>query len=313
MTAVDDSMMWVRDLVDTRLAAHLLEYFRGKNPFADACAYALRGGKRIRSCLVVAIVDVLRGGALDAATLSAAAEVGLSVEYVHTASLVVDDLPCMDNDAVRRGAPSTHVRFGEHVAQLVSISLCSMSFHVLGTGMREMAAHFRDAGAVMRARLSMMECVAENIGYFGAASGQLMDVTRGRPPEDAGAGAGMQDVGLQEVIRRKTGVFFQMACVIGWLAGGGDDARVPSVASMGQQLGMAYQVADDIQDVDADVVRGRASVNYANVYGLAEAREEGLLQIAAFEASVVMLGLDTGSRGHAYLVGLAAWIRVQLG
>lgn len=102
--------------IDETLGAEI-----GVNELTIACSHALKGGKRLRPLLVLAIYESLQKGGIGVA--DDAMDAALAMEFMHTASLVIDDLPCMDNDSLRRGRPSVHVQFGEAVAQLVSVSL----------------------------------------------------------------------------------------------------------------------------------------------------------------------------------------------
>ncbi len=201
-----------------------------KTPLRDACEYALKsGGKRFRSAIVLMVADAIGKGAN-------VMQAALAIEYFHTASLIADDLPCMDDDNERRGVPSLHKKFNETIALLASYALISEGYNALaknaeiisksGLGFSEQADR--------RCRLAL-ENVSYNTSLFGVIGGQFLDIYS-------------QDLSLDsvlEVIHQKTGSLFEISFVLGWLFGGGGLERLPQIKTLARHFGAAFQIEDD--------------------------------------------------------------------
>lgn len=196
---------------------------RGKDSLAQGICHAvLAGGKRLRP--VLTLLWGRRFGAPEAALREAC----LAVELLHTYSLVHDDLPAMDDDALRRGKPTVHVAFGESVAILVGDALLT---EALGrfAGMATV-----DPGRSLRA----LDCLQRAAGDRGMVRGQLLDL--------AGEAKSVEDV--VEVHRLKTGALLSAACEMGAILGGASAADQDRVRRFGLHLGLAFQARDDLLD-----------------------------------------------------------------
>ena len=229
----------------------------------EAMRYAVNvGGKRMRPFLVLqtaALFEAPEAGALRAAA---------GIEMVHTYSLVHDDLPCMDDDDLRRGQPTTHRRFDEATAVLAGDALLTLAFEVLA----DPATH---ADAEVRCRLAAR--LARAAGSEGMVGGQMMDIVA--PEHDFGA----EQVALLQ--RMKTGALFEFSCEAGPIlgrAGADEEARLRAYA---QDLGLAFQIADDLIDatsteekagkaVGKDAEAGKAT--FVSLMGVDGARREAL-------------------------------------
>lgn len=209
---------------------HLCE----KNKLGDACEYALlNGGKRVRPIIILLVAKAL---GFERVPLDAC----LSVEFFHTASLIADDLPCMDNDDYRRDRPSVHKVFGETVALLASYGLITAGFEMIHQSAREFSA---EIGMVA------LKCATKGSGFSGATGGQFLDLfPKGQSLED-----------IREVIEKKTVTLFEVAFVFGWLFGGGDLALLETVKRASYHFGWAFQVADDLDDFRRDEEREDSS------------------------------------------------------
>lgn len=198
-----------------------------KSKLRDACEYALlNGGKRIRPILVLMIANALQQGKmpLDAC---------LSVEFFHTASLIADDLPCMDNDDYRREKPSTHKVFGETVALLASYAMITEGFEMI---------HHSALGFPGEVGMLALSCATKGSGLQGATGGQFYDLfPKGKSLDD-----------IREIIEMKTVTLFEVAFVFGWLFGGGDTRLLDDVKRAAYHFGMAFQIADDLDDLEQD-------------------------------------------------------------
>lgn len=198
----------------------------------EAMRYAvLGGGKRVRPLLVHA------AGRLVDAPASALTLAGCAVELIHAYSLVHDDLPCMDNDVLRRGKPTVHVAYGEAVAMLVGDALQALAFGALARTAHEGVA----PGAVVQ----MVAELAEAAGSPGMAGGQAIDL--------AAVGTRLTREQLEDMHRRKTGAMLSVSVRLGaGCAGALDAATAQALDRYSAAVGLAFQVVDDVLDVEAD-------------------------------------------------------------
>jgi farnesyl diphosphate synthase len=200
----------------------------------DAMRYAvLDGGKRLRPLLVMAAHEA------TAAEVSVAPEAALraacAVELIHAYSLVHDDMPCMDNDVLRRGKPTVHVRFGEATALLAGDALQALAFELL-------TPPDGSVDAATQARLCSL--LARAAGSAGMAGGQAIDL--------ASVGHTLTETELREMHQLKTGALLQGSVVMGAHCGTPDAQALVALQDFGAAIGLAFQVVDDILDVTAD-------------------------------------------------------------
>jgi farnesyl diphosphate synthase len=196
----------------------------------EAMRYAvLDGGKRLRPLLVMAAAEAV-GGDLQAALRAACA-----VELIHAYSLVHDDMPCMDNDVLRRGKPTVHVRFGEAQALLAGDALQALAFELLTPPATEMPD---------RIQASLCRLLARAAGHDGMAGGQAIDL--------ASVGHALGEDELRQMHRLKTGALLQGSVMLGAACAEPTDAARQALARYGDAIGLAFQVVDDILDVTAD-------------------------------------------------------------
>lgn len=274
MTVSTHHLKRYRDLIEAACQKKIA-ILGPKSPLRDACAYALAtGGKRVRPALVLMIADALNEGA-DASYAA------LAIEFFHTASLVADDMPSMDDDDFRRDKPSVHKQFGEGAALLVTYALIAGGYDCL----RKNAEVVRQAdlpfsGMSDRLCVLALENVAYNTGLNGATGGQFMDI----------APADLSLPTIKEIIHKKTSSLFEISFVLGWLYGGGDPARLSEVKEAAAHFGLAFQIADDLGDMEQDVKNGR-QVNTANLFGEDEARRMFQEEHAAFLLKMRRLGI----------------------
>lgn len=257
------------------LALREREAIFGPSSFLQkACLYALGdGGKRFRPALAMLVAKALPA-ALDVT------EAALAVEYFHTASLITDDLPSMDNDSERRGKPSTHVAFGESVALLASYALVAAGYQAIGKNCeflkKEGHPHAYEIGikALMQA--------SHHSGIEGATGGQYIDLF---PLAEDGTT-------YQEIVLKKTVSLFQLSMAFGWLFGGGDLSLLPKVLETASHFGMAFQIADDFQDEKKDQFEGRG-MNAVDLFGKEIAFEMFQNEIRCYLKGLSELRIDT--------------------
>nr|QYV42685.1 geranylgeranyl diphosphate synthase [Taxus cuspidata] len=227
----------------------------------EAMRYSLlAGGKRVRPILCLAACDLV-GGSEESAIPSACA-----VEIIHTMSLIHDDLPCMDNDDMRRGKPTNHKVFGEDVAVLAGDALLAFAFEHIASATKGV-----EAGRVLR----VISELGKAIGSEGLVAGQVVDITSG----------GISDVGLNllEYIHvHKTAALLEGSVVIGAILGGGSEEEIGRLRTFARCIGLLFQVVDDILDVTKssqelgktagkDLVADK--VTYPKLLGLEKSRE----------------------------------------
>ena len=185
----------------------------------------LDGGKRLRPLLVLATCQAVAGDRLTA--LRAA----VAVELIHAYSLVHDDMPCMDNDVLRRGKPTVHVRYGEAQAMLAGDAMQALAFEVLTP----------DEGTPPALQARLCSLLARSAGHAGMAGGQAIDL--------ASIGRGLNEAELRDMHRRKTGALLQSSVLMGAACGRTEGLTWQALADYGAAIGLAFQVVDDILDV----------------------------------------------------------------
>ena len=232
---VDAILARDRDAIEAALR-HVVELrLRGVDPrIASPIRYAVEsGGKRLRPILCVAAMSAVRGAPVAAAVYDAAC----AIELVHTYSLVHDDLPCMDDDEIRRGRPTAHRVFGTRDAAVAGAAMIPLACAVLD-----------EAAAVLELdathRIEVVSELTRAAGAAGMVGGQLLDLEAEGRDVDAGQ--------LEAIHTRKTGALFRAAMRIGARLAGAPEPIVTAMGDCGQAIGLAFQVTDDILDVTGD-------------------------------------------------------------
>jgi geranylgeranyl diphosphate synthase type II len=222
----------------------------------------LAGGKRIRPLLTLAFARALGGDATQAIPFACA------VEMVHTYSLIHDDLPCMDDDDIRRGRPSCHKAFGEATALLAGDALLTLAFEQIGKAPQ---THGTDPAACARACAILAECA----GVSGMVHGQTMDL--------ANEGKTVSAAVLRQTYLEKTSALLRAACLLGAVSAGCTEQQYAAAKQYANELGLAFQIVDDVLDVTADeAVLGKPvgsdaeqeKTTYVTLYGLEAAQRE---------------------------------------
>lgn len=212
-------------LVESRLTDLLPKCANGQDEVVEAMKYSLvNGGKRLRPVLCLEFAKACGEDRFDALDFACA------VEYIHTYSLIHDDLPCMDDDDMRRGKPSCHKQFGEATALLAGDALLTHAFQIV-------------AGAELDDSKIALACglLAQNAGVQGMVGGQVIDLKYESESPDLRQ--------LLSVHRLKTGALISAACLLGCIAAGADDKKIAAASAYAYDLGVAFQIKDDILDV----------------------------------------------------------------
>jgi len=248
------------------IEASLKNYFpEPQGPAADvikAMNYSLfAGGKRLRPILCMAGAEAVGGDEKDVIPVACA------LELIHTYSLIHDDLPVMDNDDMRRGKPTSHKVFGEAVAVLAGDGLLTEAFHL----MTETVLTDRLDSLTL---LNVMGMIATAAGYGGMVGGQVVDIQMEGKEVDA-------DI-VEFIHRRKTGALITASVRAGAFLGGGNEHQVNAITSYGKNIGLAFQISDDILDVEGDSRRmgknvggdaRKKKITYPAVLGLGRSKE----------------------------------------
>jgi geranylgeranyl diphosphate synthase type II len=251
---------WRRN-IDAELSRVASRELRIPERLRETIHYSLTGeGKRLRGLLLLAAYDAV-GGTADASQLAAA------VEIVHAYSLVHDDLPCMDNDSMRRGRPTTHRAFSVHLATIAGVAMVPLAVRQTVEGARRLRLDDitvrRLVGQLMRAS-----------GASGMVGGQLADLQ--------GEGEALSLAELEKVHGAKTGALIAASLSMGGMAGGATDAGISALHAAGEALGLAFQIADDVLDATESSERlgktagadaALAKSTYASAIGVGAARE----------------------------------------
>ena len=224
---------------------------------AEAMRYSLfAGGKRLRPILTLAAAEaVVDGEQTDtgshAVGMALAMPAACASELIHTYSLVHDDLPAMDDDGLRRGRPTAHIVYGEGVAILAGDALLTQAFVILARRRSNAPPEFDQR------RLRAIARIAEAAGATGMVGGQVLDLAatgtgHGLGGEDPNQRDGPDDEALRELHERKTGALICAAAVTGAILAGGDETAVEAVDRYAAHLGLAFQIVDDILDVEGN-------------------------------------------------------------
>jgi farnesyl diphosphate synthase len=259
----------------------------------EAMRYAvLDGGKRLRPLLTLAAARAVAG----AVEVPAALRSACAVELIHAYSLVHDDMPCMDNDVLRRGKPTVHVAYGEAQALLAGDALQALAFELLTP---------EDGSVAPAVQAQLCAALARAAGHHGVAGGQAIDL--------AHVGVAMTEAALRDMHRRKTGAMLKVSVHMGALSAGADGPSLACLARFAQAIGLAFQVVDDILDVTADSATlgktaGKDQANdkptFVSLLGLvgAQAQAQALLQEALEALDEAHLTDDGALRALAHMV-----------
>ncbi len=253
--------------------AGLKTYMPPAKRFPETLHQAMRhsifsGGKRLRPILVLAAAEAV--GATRGSVLPAAC----ALEYIHTYSLIHDDLPAMDDDDLRRGRPTCHKVYGEAAAILAGDALLTAAFELMtGPVQRRLLAHLGSKGA--QRQLEATTILAQAAGMAGMVGGQMADIDAEGTPVELPT--------LQYIHVHKTGKLLQASLLVGALLGGATPAQVKALGVYGEALGLAFQIMDDVLDIvgdkaklgkntGGDVAAGKAT--YPAFFGIDASKKE---------------------------------------
>lgn len=249
---------------------HLLDYMPAVDPISktlyDSMKYSLTaGGKRLRPVLLLASCEFAGGDSMQALPFACA------LEYIHTYSLIHDDLPVMDDDDLRRGVPTNHIVFGPGIATLAGDGLLNTAFEI----MLKNSYMWFDDPAMLKRRINAAYAIAKGAGIGGMVAGQVADIEA----EDKQASPEL----LKYIHLNKTAALLHAAVEAGLYLGGADDEMMQNMLRYADAMGLAFQIADDILDVRGNAEEmGKATgedlknekLTYVSLYGLEAAEQE---------------------------------------
>lgn len=292
MTGVPAFFRDAQARVDRALDAATAGRFEGPPVVRDAMRYTLLApSKRVRAILTTVACDLCGPStSLGAGGASAALPAGAAIEMIHASSLILDDLPSMDDAPMRRGRPSCHVQYGEAVATLAAFGLLSDAFGLIASSYEPPLA--RDLSELMSAA----------IGSDGLIAGQAEDLLATDSDIDFET--------LERIHRRKTGALFSAAATAGaWIAGARDD-RARALQAYAKNLGLAFQIVDDLLDVTGDpnetgkaVLADARKTTFVSFSGV-----EGARELAAELCRTADLSLKPFGSKAAPLIELSAFV-----
>jgi geranylgeranyl diphosphate synthase, type II len=265
----------------------------------EAMRYSLdAGGKRLRPILTLAAAETVAGTSASAeAVIDLALPAACAVELIHTYSLIHDDLPAMDDDSLRRGRPTNHVVHGEGMAILAGDGLLTEAFSLL-------SSEPRDPNLAAR-QIHTIQTIADAAGARGMVGGQAIDL-------QAVGSTTLDEHSLQDMHARKTGALIRAAAVAGAIMGGGSDDQIRAVGEYGRHLGLAFQIVDDILDVEGDPkdlgkTAGKdakaGKPTYPSTYGLDASR-----RLAAERHDAAIAALRSAGLHDSRLADIAGWV-----
>lgn len=255
-----------------------LESMVEKNKLSDACRYIIsNGGKRFRPIIVMLLSEAL-GKNFDVIPSA------LSVEFFHTASLIADDLPCMDDELERRCKPALHLAFDESIALLASYTFISAGYEMLAINAERLVLQkkMEKEGANELCVLALKE-ISKVAGICGATNGQFLDLF---PPDNS-----IETV--FKIIKQKTVSLFEISFVLGWLFGGGKLEKLDLIKNCANHFGMAFQIADDINDFSQDG-KNQCELNIVKVLGEKKAFNLFVNELNDFRKKMDQLNILTG-------------------
>jgi geranylgeranyl pyrophosphate synthase len=271
---------------------------------SDAMRYSvMAGGKRLRPILTLAAADAVTDDR-GRDTMTLALPAACAVEFIHTYSLIHDDLPAMDNDTLRRGRPTLHVVYGDGIAILAGDALQAEAFALLA---REPVTTDQD---LLRRKLDALRIIGEAAGACGMVGGQTMDLQAA--DQVAGHALKLAPETLRAMHLRKTGALIAASAVCGALMGGADEPARQAVTRWASEIGLAFQIVDDILDVEGDATALGKTVGkdaadekptYPSLFGLDRARAMAAESADHAQAILVDATLDRSA-----LPAIADWV-----
>ena len=308
MTTLEDYWDARRVEVEAALVNYLHQPPAAPAVVVEAMRYSLMaGGKRFRPLLTLAAADAIADAdrSRGSETRSMALPAACAIEMIHTYSLIHDDLPAMDDDTLRRGRPTLHVVAGDGMAILAGDGLHAEAFGLLA---REPASN--DPITDSR-KLRVIRVIAEAAGPVGMVGGQAIDLQAVRPGQ-APPALPLDAAGLEAMHARKTGALIRASAFCGAIMAGGDETRLAAIDRYAAEIGLAFQIVDDILDVEAgsdtlgktagkDAAAGKPT--YPALFGVVQSRAMAAACLDRATAALAEVDL-----AQTHLAAIARWV-----
>ncbi|HAN44482.1 MAG TPA: hypothetical protein DCP97_03730 [Ruminococcaceae bacterium] len=262
MSSIKNKLEHYAELIEQSLNKYLSQAEIPQKNVIDAMRYSLlNGGKRIRAVLTLEFCRICKGSIDDALPFACA------VEMIHAYSLIHDDLPCMDNDDMRRGKPSCHKAFGEAIALLAGDGLLTFAFETI--------CKFGNVDKIGASNIiKIVSVLSSSAGIYGMIGGQVVDIEN--------EGKDVSHALLDYMYANKTGALIRASAVIGCLAANADDYKIGAADKYAQNIGLAFQIIDDILDVagnekllgkpvGSDIENNKTT--YATLFGIEKSKQ----------------------------------------
>ena len=255
-----------KEIIEDYLSENLPPVDRNASIIREAMDYSLKaGGKRLRPVLLLASAEFVGVDSLKVLPFA------LAIEYIHTYSLIHDDLPAMDNDDLRRGKPTNHKVYGEAMAILAGDGLLNSAFEIMS---KDLMMHFDNEKELIK-RIKAMHCIAKAAGVQGMVAGQAADISNENKPIESDT--------LEYIHLNKTAALLIASVKAGLFLGNADYDTTKNMTVYAENLGLAFQIADDILDekgnestlgktIGKDKSKGKNT--YVTIYGMEEAAKK---------------------------------------
>jgi len=257
MDNIKHAQIKIRDIINKDIEEN--PSFQNKGNFLnlhistrEVIKYSLKTGKRLRPMIAGSISNWNNPHIL------------LFLEYVHNSSLIIDDLPCMDNDSVRRGRPTIHIKYNEYTAQLTAFNLMVTAMYHLHNGCETLRSLY-STDDYDYIRNIINEEATMQLGFPGLCGGQMMDIILTKSDIKNISPREQRDT-IIDMIKTKTGCLFSLSFVLGWLSRGGSINFIHNIKDIGYDFGICYQIIDDLRDVKKDTDKNGGLNNICKYY-----------------------------------------------
>lgn len=256
-TNIDKYRVFISDKIEQDIRTNPLFGSQSEtvDKIRDCSSWVLSDGKRLRSMIVLSICNCLNIMTEQNLTATGGA---LAIEYVHNASLIIDDMPIMDNDSIRRGKSTAHVKWGECIAQIVAYNLIIVAIRHLASNLEALSkVPFLSHGQFAEISHFLYKEFTDKLGLTGLCGGQYLDLHIKENFESLSREG--KQVKILDLIERKTGSLFELSFILGWILGGGILERTDEIRDIGRAFGICFQIVDDLADVGQDYKKGNGN------------------------------------------------------
>jgi len=254
--------------------------------FKSVMQYAVSDGKRLRPVIVGSLSKWQNESFM------------LFLEYIHTASLIIDDLPCMDNDRLRRNRPTLHVKYGEHIAHLTAYNMTFVGLKHLNDGLERIAPLYTPEDYEILGK-RIRNSVYSKLGFQGLCGGQYMDLMVNKSNINLLSHREQKET-ILKLINMKTGDLFSLSLLLGYIGQGGSLTCLDDIEQAGRVLGLCYQIIDDLEDYPSDHCKTGGYNNICRYFTYNEIIDLFQASLNTFGKTCARLKLFTPEIKHIY-------------